>query len=230
MSLTSNIIVRLAYSRVGAFQGNASQIATDYASDAALADANTESFPLQSMYDILVGVENEMATAVAMNVNNTLRNVLGDIVTVTSGGLIPAISDEDLPIIGEWGQVRTAAGIELTPAMHEDEIRAIVNGPSGLFKTNYYSYALRPPRIYATQTTLEIDVCVFDIDARQTAINANEDLLFQQMQNAYFSGLMANLKNEDPAYTSLSNEYAPAYQAWLLAQNPPRDVVGQAAA
>lgn len=219
--LTSNVIVRQAYARIGAFQGVAAEIATLYADDAALADANTESFPLQSMYDILTGIENEMGTAVASNEDNQLRAILQDIATVTSGNRVPSTGDGGGKIIGVWGQVRDAdSGTELTPGLHQDEIRAIVNGPTGLFKSTLYSYAVRPPRIYATVPDLEIDVCVFNYVTRATAIGANGALLFQQCQNAYFHGLMSNLKNEDPTYTELSNQYVSMYEAWLTAQRP----------
>lgn len=227
--LTSNVIIRQAYARIGAFTGDADAIATAYSG--VLSGLNTESFPLQAMYDSLAGVENEIATAVASNEDNVLRSVLQDIATVTSGNRIPSTGDAGGSIIGAWGQVREAdTGIELTPGLHEDEIRAIVNGPTGLFKSTLYSYALRPPRIYATVTSLGIDVCTFDYDARVAAINANEALLFDQCQNAYFDGLMTSLKNEDASYTALSNEYMAPYQQWLAAQRPARPVVMESAA
>lgn len=228
MSLTSNIIARQCYARIGAFTGTAADIATAYVGS--LTSLNTESFPLQSIYDILAGIENEISTAVAMNVNNVLRTTIGDTITTTSGSQVPDTSDGGSPVIGEWGQVRDAdTGIPLTPGLHEDEIIALSNGPTGLFKTTYHSYAVRFPRIYATVTNLEIDCCVFDYDARVAVINADGDLLFQQNQDAYFYGVMANLKNEDPAYTALSNEYVPMYAAFIQAQNPPRDLVGESA-
>lgn len=231
MSLTSGIIIRQAYVRIGSWQGDSTEINAQYNADVNFEQVVSESFPPQSMWDMLTGVENEMATAVASNENNVLRSVLQDISTVTSGNRIPSTGDGGGSIIGVWGQVRDAdSGIELTPGLHEDEIRAIVNGPSGLFKSSLYSYALRPPRIYATVTSLEIDVCSFNYSTRAAAIAANGSLLFQQCQNAYFDGLMSQLKNQDAAYTSLSNEYEKPYQMWLAAQQPPRPVVTEAAA
>lgn len=228
MSLFPNEIVRQCFVRIGAFEGTPAQIATQYADDAALATAATESFPLQSMYDMLTGVEGEMATAVSMNADNVLRTVIGDTITTTSGSQVPDTSDGGKPVIGEWGQVRDAdTGLPLTPGMHEDEIIALSNGPSGLFISTYRSYAVRYPRIYATVPNLEIDCCVFDYDTRSAAIAANEALLFDRCQDAYFFGLMSNLKNQDPAYTSLSNEYVPMYAQWLVSQGqnvPPASV------
>lgn len=229
MVLIPGTVIRQAYARIGAFSGEAADITTAYTGS--LAALNTESFPLQAMYDLLLTVENELATAVASNQDNVLRSTLQDIATVTSGSRIPAVGDSGGKIIGVWGQVRQAStGIELTPGLHEDEIRAVVNGPAGLFKSTLYSYALRPPRIYATVGSLEIDVCAFDFAARQTAINADGALLFQACEGAYFSGLMSGLKNEDAAYTALSNEFAPQYTQWLQAQQGPRPVVTEAAA
>lgn len=229
MSLTSNIICRQAYVRIGAFSGDAGAIATAYTGS--LSILNTESFPLQSMYDMLAGIEGEMATVASSNEDSVLRSVLQDVATVVSGARIPSVGDGGGNIIGVWGQVRDAdSGIELTPGLHEDEIRTIVNGPTGLFKSTLYSYALRPPRIYATVPDLEIDCCTFDLTARQAAIDGNEELLFQQCQDAYFYGLMANLKNEDPSYTLLANDYVPLYEAWLVSQGKPIRAVAQEAA
>lgn len=217
--------------RIGAWQGDPSAINAQYNADSNFEQTVSESFPPQSMWDMLTGVENEMATAVASNEDNVLRSVLQDIATVASGNRIPVVGDGGGSIIGVWGQVRQAStGIELTPGLHEDEVRTIVNGPSGLFKSTLYSYALRPPRIYATVSALEIDVCTFNVVTRAAAIAADGALLFQQAQNAYFYGLMSNLTNEDPNYVNLANLYKPLYAEWLASQQPPRDVVGEAAA
>lgn len=231
--LTSSVILRQAYVRIGAWLGDPAEINAQYNADSNFEQVVSESFPAQSMWDMLTGVENEIAIAVAMNQDNTLRDNIFDIATVTSGGRIPSIGDSSTSakIIGVWGQVRQAGtGIELTPGLHEDEIRAIVNGPTGLFKSTLYSYALRPPRIYATVSALEIDCCVFNYTARAAAIAANGNLLFQMCQDAYFYGLMSNLSNEDSNYTTLANQYKPLYAEWLTSQQSPRDVVSEAAA
>jgi hypothetical protein len=233
VSLTSSVIIRSAYIRIGAWQGDSAEINAQYNADSNFEQIVSEAFPAQSMWDMLTGVENEIATAVAMNQDNTLRDNIFDIATVTSGGRIPSVGDSSssAKIIGVWGQVRQAStGIELTPGLHEDEIRAIVNGPTGLFKSTLYSYALRPPRIYSTVSDLQIDVCVFNYAARAAAIAANGALLFQMCQDAYFYGLMSNLSNEDANYTALASQYKPMYQEWLASQQPPRDVVAEAAA
>lgn len=230
MSLTSHVIIRQAYARIGAFTGDAAQIATAYSG--ALSGLNTESFPLQSMNDMLVLVENEIANAVASNENHPWRSLMQDTVTVAAGGVIPSFgSTTAQKIIGVYGQVRSATSPfrQLTPALHEDEIRAITQFPT-LFKSSYFSYALRPPRIYPTVSSVSIDVCVFDYDARQTAIDANGALLFQSAEGAYFSGLMSNLANEDSLLQSLSKECAPSYANWLESLQAGRDMVAEAAA
>jgi len=50
------------------------------------------------------------------------------------------------------------------------------------------------------------------------------------LENAYFDGLMTQLKNQDAAYTALANEYEKPYQEWLAAQATSRNLVGEAAA
>lgn len=229
MPLTSHIIIRQAYVRIGAFTGDAAQISTDYAGS--LANLNTESFPLQSMYDMLVLTEQEMAWAVGNNENSTYRELLADTVGVNSGDAVPDVGDgTGMPIIGVWGQVREAgSGTELVPGLHEDEIRAL--GSSTIFTLGYFSYAYKPPRVYASRPSLEIDVCVYDFTARAADIAADGAMLFQNCEGAYFAGLMSRLKNEDPLLQSLSDQFAGAYQAWLESlRNSPRGLVQEAAA
>lgn len=219
--LTSAVIIRQAYIRIGAWLGDPSELNAQYNADANFEQIVSEAFPPQSMWDLLTGVENEMATAVASSEDNVLRSVLQDIASVTSGDLIPTTGNNGGSIIGMWGQVRQAStGIELTEGMHQDEIRAIVNGPSGLFKSTLYSYVTVAPRIYATVTSLEIDVCTFNYVTRAAAIAANGNLLFQQAQNCYLDGLMSNLSNEDPNYIALANLHKPMYMEWLASQQP----------
>lgn len=221
MALLPSAILRQAYIRIGGWLGNSQELNAQYNADTNFEQIVSESFPPQSMYDLLTIVENAMAVAVASDPDNVLRTSIGDTITTTSGSLVPDTSDGGDPVIGEWGQVRDATtGLPLTPGMHEDEIIAISDGPTGLFKSSYRSYAVRFPRIYATVRNLEIDCCVFDYDARAAAIAAEGALLFEQSQDAYFYGVMANLKNQDPAYTSLSNEYVPMWAAWLAGQAP----------
>lgn len=230
MSLTSSIILRQCYVRIGAWLGDSSQINAQYNADANFEQIVSESFPAQSMWDILTGVENEIATAVASDQDSVLRSSIQDIVTVTSGNRIPATGDSGGSIIGVWGQVRDAdSGLELTPGLDEDEIRAISQHPT-LYKTAYYSYVLRPPRIYATVTNVEIDVCTFDYTDRAEDIAANETLLFPMAQNAYFYGVMSNISNEDQNYNALANLYKPLYAEWLASQQSKRPVVAEAAA
>ncbi len=230
MALLPDEIARQAYARIGAFSGDASDIASAYTGS--LASLNTESFPLQSMYDGLVAVENEIAVAIANNEDSPLRSNISSTVAVASGDQIPSISTGTSKIIGVWGQVRDAVDpfTLLTPALHEDEIRVIGQNPNGMFKTAYYSYAIRPPRFYATVANVTIDVCVFDYDARAAAIAANTALLFPQCQNAYFDGLMSMLKNEDPALIGLSSQFEAPYREWLASMQVQRPVTMESAA
>lgn len=238
MALTSNTIIRQAYVRLGSWAGDSLAINAQYNADIDFEQIVSESFPPQSMWDMLTGVENEIALVVASNQNNELRRILHDTVTVTiaggsAGGLIPATGTGGGTIIGELGQVRQFAtgaltGAELTPTLHVDEIRAIKRAPL-LFKSSYLSYALRPPRIYATVSLVVIDVCTFNYAVRAAAIAANGALLFQQLQDCYFYGLMSALRNQDAAYSELSAQYAPMYAQLLQVQNPTRNVVAEGA-
>jgi len=225
MSLTSDLITRQAYVRIGGWQGDSQEINAQYNADSNFEQIVSESFPPQSMWDMLTAVENEIATSVAMNGDSVLRRVLHDTATVTSGGLIPETGDSGGTIIGNWGQVIGSDGIELTPGLHEDEIAAVVNGPTGLFKSTLHSFALRPPRIFATVSSLTIDVCTYDYNTRAGIIAEGGLLLFQACPNAYFSGLMSNLRNQDSSYSELAAQYAPAYQAWLASPTSSRDVI-----
>lgn len=227
--MTSNTIIRQAYVRIGAWLGDPTEINAQYNADADFEQIVSEAFPAQSMWDMLTGVEGEMAQAVAKNPNNTLRGNIADTVTATSGGLIPTIgaSSATAKIIGEWGQV-VGSSQPMTRGLHLDELRVRSQNPGTLYKSSLFTYVLVPPRIYATVTTLTIDCCVFDETVRAAAIEANGALLFPMAQNAYFDGLMSQLSNEDPNYTALSNMYRPLYLEWLAAQAEGKPVTEEA--
>jgi len=231
--LLPSTVIRQAYIRIGAWLGLPEDIAFSYNNDTAFTNVISESFPPQSMQDYLVGVEQEMALAIALNQDNVLRSNISDTVTVASGAQIPShgSSSTTAKIIGNWGQVRDAADENklLVPALREEEIRIIMDN-SGVFISSYFAYALRPPRIYATVANVIIDCCVFDYDARKAAIDADEPLLFPMAQNAYFSGLMCSLKNEDATITALSSQFEKPYAEWLGAQQANRPVTVEAAA
>lgn len=229
MALTSNTIIRQAYVRIGAWLGDPAEINAQYNADSDFEQVINEAFPAQSMWDMLTRVENEIATAIAKNPNNTLRGNIADTVTATSGGLIPTFgsSSATAKIIGEWGQV-VGGGQPLTRGLHLDELRLRSQNPASMYLSSLFSYVLVPPRIFATVTTLTIDCCVFDEDARAAAIAADGELLFPMAQGAYFYGLMANLSNEDPNYVSLSVLYRPMYLEWLAAQAEGKPVTEEA--
>jgi len=192
-----------------------------------------ESFPPQTMWDALTGVEGEIALTIANNPNQVLRGVLNfrGLVTIESGDRTPAVSDDGLPIIGLLGQVRRDSDRRpLTSGLHVDEIDVIVNGPTGLFKSSYLSYAGNAPRVYATIDQVQIDCCTWDYDTRAAAIAANGDLLFPQLQNVYFDGLMSQIKNQDPLYSELSNQYIPMYAQGLQALQASRNLAEESAA
>lgn len=220
MSLLPYTIIRQAMIRLGAYQGLPADIATNYA-NTAFTDFETEVFPVQAMRDGLLGVEQEMAQAIAMNKDNVLRANIKDTVAVAYGAEIPSVGSgsSTAKIIGKWGQVRDAdSGKLLVPGLREEEIRIMVDNPGGMFKTSFFGYALQPPRIYSTVANMLIDCCVYDYDARKTAIDANGALLFPFAQAAYFDGLMTTLKNEDATLTGLSSQFEKPYAEWLAAQ------------
>lgn len=228
--LQSSTIIRQAYIRIGAWQGNSQELNAQYNADTNFEQVVTEAFPPQSMWDMLTSVESEISTSVAFNGDSVLRRVLHDTVTVAAGGLIPVTGDGGGAIIGNWGDVRdSSTGEALTPNLHLDEVAAVVNGPTGLFKSTLHSYALKPPRMYPTVGSVVIDVCTFNYAVRATAIAADGNLLFQSCPNAYFSGLMSYLKNQNQLYTELSDKFVGPYQTWLASPSSTRDVESEAA-
>lgn len=230
MSLLPYKIIQQAMIRIGAYKGIPSEIVTNYA-NSGFTDFETEVFPIQTMRDSLLGVEQEMAQAIAMNKDNTLRANIKDTVAVAYGAEIPSVgsSSTTAKIIGAWGQVRDADTLKLlVPGLREEEIRIMVDNPGGMFKTSFFGYALVPPRIYATVANMLIDCCVYDYDARKTVIDANGALLFPMAQNAYFDGLMCTLKNEDSTLTGLSSQFEKPYAEWLSAQGSYPPVTAEA--
>lgn len=216
------MIVRRCLIRIGAFQGQAAAIETSYVKADPTDDSVSESFVPSVWNDELTTVEQEIAGAVSLNTDHPWRSVIADVTaSVASGALIPTvgISSATAKIIGEYGEVRDAASPfrPLTPDLSEPDIRAFSLNPDTMFISDVFSYSLHKPRLNHTRANAIIDVCVFDYDARLTAITANSALLFQSAANAYFCGVMSLLKNTDALLSELSGLFQPRYEAWLRA-------------
>lgn len=206
--------------RIAAYPGIPSAIEALYVAADPTVGMKSASFVPTSLKDQLIAVEQEIATAVAMNTEHPWRAVLQDTTTaITSGGIIPkvGISTATAKIIGRYGDVKDS----ITPfrpleqSLNADEISVFNANPNTMFTLDVYSFAFKLPRIYHTRTGAVIDVCTYDFEARKTAIFADAELLFTEAENAYFCGLMSMLMNTDALLAELSKIYAPRYEAWL---------------
>ena len=218
--LLPSYIIRMALIRIGAFRGQTAAVEASYVKTDPTDDSVNASFTQTSFWDALVAVEQEIATAVAMNSEHPWRAVLQDTTTaITSGGLIPkvGISTATAKIIGKYGDVKDSVTPfrPLDQSLDADEISVFNANPNSMFTLDVYSFALKPPRLYHTRTGAVIDVCTYDFEARKTAIFADAELLFTEAENAYFCGLMSLLMNTDALLFELAKTYAPRYMAWL---------------
>lgn len=219
--LLPSYIIRQALLRIGAFQGQTAAIEASYVKTDPTDDSVSAAFTQTSFWDSLVVVEQEIATAVASNEDHSWRGVIQDVTSaVLNGGLIPTVgSSATAKVIGEYGDVKDSASPfrPLRESLNADEISVFNSNPNSMFTLDVFSYAFKKPRIYHTRTSVVIDVCVYDFDARKTAIFADGELLFTEAEGAYFSGLMSMLMNTDALLTELSKMYAPRYMEWLQA-------------
>lgn len=225
MALTPSIIIRQCALRIGAYRGQPAAIEASYVLADPATNMVSESFPKSSLYDQILAVEQEIAGAVAMNVDHPWRALSGlaDITApLASGELVPAVGSSNSQIIGVYGEVRDAEAPfhSLTKDLPASEIRAIALSFSemgAMYKSNYFSYSLDGRRLDHTRTTATVDVCVFDFTSRKTAIDNNANLIFQNAENAYLSGTMSMLKNTDAQLAELAGLYQPRFEAWLTA-------------
>lgn len=223
MALLPSEIIRQCAVRIGAYRGQPAAIEASYV----LADPTTnmvsESFPKSSLYDQLVGIEQEIAGAVASNVDHPWRSLIADVTaSLASGDLIPSTSPSGFQIIGAYGKVRDAEGPfrPLTADLPVSEIRTIAlsfSAMGAMYESEYFSYALDKRRLDHTRSSATVDVCVYDYNSRKAAILANTNLTFSNAVNAYLSGVMSMLKNTDATLTELSAMYQPRFEAWLNA-------------
>lgn len=221
--LLPSFIHRQCALRLGAYRGDSAAIEALYIAANPLTGMESESFVPSSLKDSLVLVEQEIASAVASNVEHPWRSVLQDTTTtIASGGLIPSvgISTATAKIIGEYGQVKDSVSPfrPLTQSLSVEEIRVLNQNVNSMFTVDMFAYAYRKPRLWHTRSVgAVIDVCTYDFDTRKTAIFADAELLFTEAEGAYFAGEMSLLKNTDAILTELSAMYEPRYQAWLAA-------------
>lgn len=220
MALPPSYILRQVWVRVGAYQGQAAAIEASYLLADPSTNSKSASFTKSVLLDGLVGVEQEMASA--LSPDHPWGNIINDVTaTVLPGALMPTVgaSSATAKTVGEHGRIRDSVSPNrpLTADLSVADIRAFSQNPGSMFKSDVFSFASEKGRLDHTRTGAIADAHVYDFDARKTAIFADGALLFQSGENCYFSGLMSLLMNTDALLTELSKMYAPRYQAWLKA-------------
>lgn len=198
----------------------AASLEANYADASLIAgDFKSTNFPFTSFKDLLRVTENEIVLAVANNKDQLLRSVLADqTAALSSGDTIPSVGASGAPIVGVYGGVTDGSnGKILTNDFSLDEIRALVDNPNGWRKIRPYQFQWSLPQILHTEVTVLIDVCVWDPDDCDTAISANDELLFPDCEGAYASGLGSKMNNLDAQFAALAASFGPEYTAWLTA-------------
>lgn len=220
--LLPSYILRQVFIRIGAYQGQAEAIEASYLLADPSTNAKSASFTKSVLLDGLVGIEQEMAGAIGSEPDHPWQNVITDFTaSIASGGRVPSVgvSSSTAKIIGKYHQVKDADSPfrPLTNDLTIADIRELSLNPASMFKSDIYSFALERGRLHHTRTNAIIDVSVYAYDTRKAAIFADQELLFTEAQDCYFSGLMSLLMNTDALLTELSKMYAPRYQAWIAA-------------
>ena len=193
---------------------------TNYADATLVAgDFKSANFPFTSFKDSLRSTENEIATAVANNKDHPWSSLIADITSaLASGASIPSTGAGGAPIIGEYrGVIDGTDSKRLSDDMNLDEIRRLIDNPNGWRKISPYQYQFDPPRIFHTQSTVKIVVCVWSPDTCDASIAANNDLLFPDAEGAYVAGVGDKMHNLSQEFASLAASFASEYQAWLTA-------------
>lgn len=234
MPLLPSYIIRQAALRFGAYPGIPSAIEALYVAVDPTVGMKSESFVPSSLKDSLVMVEQEIAGAVATPRAHPWQNVIADVTAaVASGALVPTVGagGATAKVIGNYGQVRDGAAPfrPLTDDLPISEIRALNQNLGTMFKSDIFSFQFDRGRLVHTRGTATVDVCVFDFDARKTAIFADAELLFTEAESAYFCGLMSLLMNTDALLTELAKAYEPRFEAWLTTFRSGQTVLQQAA-
>lgn len=223
MALIPSIIYRQALLRIGAYRGQPADIEASYVESDPTSDSISESFVPTSFKDQVVAVEQEIAIAVSMADNHPWANLIGDITApIASGDLIPTAgtSSANSQIIGKYRSVRDTEGPfrVLTKDLPISEIRSLDLSFSefgAMYKSDFWAFEIEDGRLHHTRSLATVDVCVYDYVSRKTAIFNDAALIFQNAENAYFSGVMSMLKNTDATLAELAALYDPRYEAWL---------------
>lgn len=195
-------------------------LATTYATyPLTQASFKSANYSFVAMKDLLRVTENEIALCIGNNEKHLWRTILADeTVAIVPGGTIPAVGASGAPVIGLPGGVNDASnGKPLENNFTFGEIRALNENPGSWRKIDVYEFDMIYPQIQHTRTSVKVDVCVWDPDDCDTAIAANDDLLFPDAEGAYVSGLGSKMGNLDPQFAALAATFAPEYTAWLTA-------------
>lgn len=152
---------------------------------------------LLTAQSLFPSIEEELAVAVAMNIQHPWRRNISDVtLDIADGALMPQAGSGGAQIIGVSGQVRDSAdGKPLSESFVLEELRRLTENPNGWRVLPVYAYMIVKPRIYHTRPNVKIDVCVYDVAAQKAAIAADAVTLFPDAEGAYVTALTAKMKD-----------------------------------
>lgn len=169
----------------------------------------------------MLWAEERLAHAIADNATHPWRQYLADVTqTLAYGDVLPAQSDNNLPIIGQWGAVRDSSTSEVCSLMPMAQIRRRVTNPNTNLVCSVYWYNISGGRVFHTRTNVTIDCCAYSRTVQSTELNNNGIIaLADVLEPAYVAGAVSHLVRDD--------EFMGQAQAYAAYFNKTIEAIGQ---
>lgn len=204
-SLTYHSLIGAAALRVNALEGTDPVELEQVYSTRPLTDELFDS-SIIPFSDFVAGcgwAEGKIAEVAAETGNNPLRAyILSETDPLTSGALMPSTDTNGTGIIGIYGSVMDGADTNiictegtLEQIRRFNQLKAL---GSSVFLLNPYQYKLDGNGIVHTQTTVVVQVCVYDGATQANAIQFDQTILFpDSLAEAYISGMLSYAMRDD---------------------------------
>lgn len=166
-------------------------------------------WPFASFRDAILMAEEDFAWAIADTANHPWRaNIVSNTPALADGDDIPAFDTGGLKVIGVYGSVYDAVdGTSCLQAELDEIMRVKRLLASGALTLPHYLYRIDAGRIRHTRTTVLVEVCSYDRNARLGAFTANANMLLPDVLELGIVSRAVSLLTKETAFADQADRY-----------------------
>lgn len=194
-------------------------------------DFKSADWPFASFRDAILMSEEDFAWTIADTANHPWRaNLVSASPALSDGDDIPAFDTGGIKVIGAIGAVYDALDGTICLEGELDEIMRVRRLLTiGVLALPHYLYRIDAGRIRHTRTTVQMEVCIYDRNARQGAFIANSTMLLPDVLEGPIVARAVSLLTKETAFAEQAALYGKyADEAMIRIRNGLTSVVAKA--